>query len=292
MDIVFHLGLHCTDDGLLIRSVLQNRARLSEHGICVPSPLKYRELIGKASTTLRGAPAPALTETTILAAIEDANDTERIILSNDNFICRSNAALGADCLYPKIEKSAWLRQCVPSHEVSFALALRNPATFLSDLLSGSAGPRPPEDILADGIWLEDMKWARVINRLTQANPGCPVLVWCHEDTPFIWSEILRELTGYDATQPLEGALDMAETIMSVDGFKRLSEFLAARDVQTEVKLRRALAAFLTTYAKREKVEAEIDLPGWTDETVEQLTELYEDDIAEISQMSGVTFIGM
>ena len=38
MQIVFHLGAHCTDDGLLIRSILKNRAKLAAEGIGVPGP--------------------------------------------------------------------------------------------------------------------------------------------------------------------------------------------------------------------------------------------------------------
>ena len=155
-----------------------------------------------------------MTGETILVAIDDWNDTERIILSNDNFLCRSNAPLGPDSLYPKIEKSLWLRQRVPSHDVSFALAIRKPASFLPDLMSGAAGSPPPQSVLKMGIWLEDMRWSRVVENLAAANPECPILVWWHKDTPIICSEILRELTGYDATQPLEGALDMAKAIMT------------------------------------------------------------------------------
>ena len=135
-----------------------------------------------------------------------------------------------------------------------------------------------------------MRWARVVEGLANANPGCPILVWCHEDTPFIWSELLRELTCYDATQPLDGALDMAEAIMTPEGFKRLFDFMEARNVQTENRFRRALSSFLETYAERENVETEIDLRGWTDETVDRLTELYEEDVAEIAKIPSVTMI--
>lgn len=44
------------------------------------------------------------------------------------------------------------------------------------------------------------------------------------------------------------------------------------------------------YAIPEEVEDEIDLPGWTQETVNQLTALYEQDIDLIEKMDGVRFI--
>lgn len=290
MNILFHLGLHCTDGGLLIRSILQNRAQLASDGIAVPGPLRYRELLGEVSTQLRGDPAPPETEALILDAIAPLPGTERVILSSDNFLCRSDMALGPDCLYPKAGKSAWLARCLPSHEVEFALALRNPACLLPDLVAGRGGPAPARDLLADGIWAEDLRWSDVIERIAEANPGARIVAWCHEDTPFLWSEIQHELTGCDATHALEGALDMAETIMTPEGFARLSDFLDSRDVTTEVKRRRAVAAFLATHAIGDRIEAEIDLPGWTDKTVETLTGMYEDDVGRIAAMSRVTFL--
>ncbi len=290
MHIVFHLGLHCTDDGLLIRSILQNRARLAGDGVSVPGPLRYREILGEASTGLRGAPAPPETETEILAAIAPAPGTDRVILSSDNFLCRSDHALGKDCLYPKAVKSKWLRQCLPSHTAEFALAVRNPASLLPDLIAGAGGPPPPEDLLADGIWLEDLRWSDMVRRISEANPEARIIVWCHEDTPFLWSEILHELTGTDPCRPLDGALDMAETIMTPAGYTRLSEFLNARGDGTETRRRRAIAAFLETHAIGDEIETEIDLPGWTEETVEALTVNYEADLEAINRMPGVTFL--
>ena len=38
------------------------------------------------------------------------------------------------------------------------------------------------------------------------------------------------------------------------------------------------------------VEEEVDLPGWTEPLVDQLTEQYEEDIFEISRIPGVTFL--
>lgn len=290
MHIVFHLGFHCTDGGLLIRSLLQNRARLAEAGVAVPGPYSYRELFGETSTRLRGGAADNETEAMLIEIIAPESGTERVILSNDSFLCRSDVALGPDGLYPKAVKSAWLRQCLPSHEIGFAFAIRNPAGFLPDLLSGKAGARPGDDVIAGGMMLDDLRWAEVVRRVTAANPGAPVTVWCHEDTPYIWSEIQNDLTGIDGSMRLEGELDVAETIMSDEGYARLSAFLDGRDALGTDRRRRAIAAFLEAHARDDAIVDEIDLPGWTDDTVERLTRLYEEDVEEIAAMEGVTLI--
>lgn len=286
MQIVFHLGAHCTDDGLLIRSILQNRARLAREGILVPGPARYRELLGETSTRLRGEMADAATQSLLLSAICDSEDAERVVLSSENFLCRPAKAIESEGLYPKAEKSAWLRNCLPSHDVGFALAIRNPASFLPELTRRIRNT----DALPDEIILDELLWSDVIADIVTANPNSNVLVWCHEDTPFIWPEIMREMTGHDPFTELDGALDMAETIMSHEGMERLQEFLESRAVSDELKRRRALSAFLEAHAIEDAIEQEIDLPGWTDDTVDLLTEIYEEDVARIEAMSNVTLI--
>ncbi len=286
MQIVYHLGAHCTDEGLLIRSILRNRARLATEGILVPGPSRYRELIGETSTRLRGEPADADTQKLILAAICDDETADRIILSNDNFICRPRVVLGPDGLYPKAEKTAWLRNCLPDHDTVFALGIRSPATFVPEIV---ASIKNAEKTL-ENLPLADLLWSDVLADIAVANPGSEILCWCHEDTPFIWSEVMAEVTAHDPFTELDGEFDMLETIMSEDGMERLQEFLESRGVSDQIKRRRAVSAFLEAHAIEEEIEAEIDVPGWTDDTVEALTEIYEEDIARIAAMSEVTFI--
>lgn len=286
MQIVFHLGAHCTDNGLLIRSILRNRAKLATEGILVPGPARYREIFGEHSTRLRGKNADTDTEEMILSAICSDPTAERIVLSSDSFLCRPAMAIGAEGLYPKSEKSAWLRACLPSHNVGFAMGIRNPASFLPEMLR-----KLPSDTAApEEIVLDSLLWSDVIADISMANPNAEILVWCHEDTPFIWSEIIREMTGHDPFATLDGEFDMAETIMSEDGMERLEEFLVSRDITDQYKRRRAVSVFLEAHALEDQITEEIDFPGWTEETVTTLTEIYEEDVARINAMPNVTFI--
>ena len=288
MDILFHLGAHATDDGLLIRSILRNRARLAEDGIGVPGPGRYRELLGQVSTRLRGAAADADTEAMLLEVIRDDDTADRIVLSNENFLCRREMALSSEGLYAKAAKSGWLRNCFPGHRVEFALALRNPATLIPALLSG-CDEADRHEILRD-LPLDQLAWADVVAEILEANPGCRVIAWCHEDSPFIWAEIMREITAHDPFLELDGGFDMLEQIMSKPGLTRLSEFLAAHPDLTEARKRQAVSAFLDAHALSDAIETEIDLPGWTADTVRALTHGYDEDVSRVAALPGVTFI--
>lgn len=288
MEILFHLGAHCTDDGLLIRSVLRNRAGLASQGILVPGPGRYRELLGSVSTTLRGDTASSDTEAMLLETICDDDTAARIVLSNENFLCRDKVAIGADGLYPKAEKSAWLRRCFPSHDVHFALGLRNPATFVPALLSRFSDQ--DREACLDILELDQLSWADVIAEILEANPNAGLILWSHEDTPFIWSEIMREITGHDPYLPLDGVHDMLGQILSTEGMNRLMDFLEAHPDLTEQRRRKAIAAFVEAHAVPDEIEEEIDLPGWTLETIAELTAAYDDDIDRIKALPRVIWL--
>ena len=289
VQILFHLGAHATDDGLLIRSVLKNRAALAERGIVVPGPGRYRDILREVTTELRGRTASHDTRDMVLETIAETDNADRLILSNENFICRPDMVLGTDALYPKAHKTAWLREVFPGHDTEFALGLRNPAALVPALLARiDASGRSHRERLSD-IDLGALSWLDVVERIVASNPGCRLLVWCDEDTPFLWSEILREMTdAHDMT--LTGGLDRVQGLLSEDAFERLSTILDRRAAGTEAEHRRLVAAFLDEHAPDDAVEEEIDVPGWDDDVVARLTEAYEDELDAIAAVPGVEFL--
>ncbi len=287
MQILFHIGAHATDQGLLIRSILRNRGDLAKEGIVVPGPSRYRELIGNVSTTLRGEQASSDTEDMLLEAIGDDDHAERIVLSNEHFLCRDSVVLSEEGLYPKAQKSAWLRNCFPSHDVEFAIALRNPATLVPDILARL--PEEDQGPALEAIHLERLRWLDVVVDIASSNPETPLLVWCHEEAPFIWGDLMRELTAHDPTTQLEGDTDMLEQLMSSDGVTKLGEFLQTQGSVTREQRNQAITAFLDAHAE-EDLEAEIDLPGWTADTVAQMSLDYDEDVATIAELNTVTMI--
>ena len=125
--------------------------------------------------------------------------------------------------------------------------------------------------------------------IAAANPETPITVWCHEETPYIWGDLLRELTAHDPATVLEGGGDMLERIMSPEGVDKLDAFLDGQSGVTRDQRNAAITAFMDAYAA-EPLEAEIDLPGWTAETVAELTAAYDEDAGAIADLATVTMI--
>ena len=141
-----------------------------------------------------------------------------------------------------------------------------------------------------GMDLAKIHWSDVIASIQQANPDCPITVWCNEDTPIIWSTVLAEVSSVDLATEFAGDLDIIRSILSPAGNKRLDQYLLERPTLTAMQRRRVKAVFLEKYALSDAVDIEIDLPGWTDAVVARLTEVYDDDIEKIAHMPGVNFV--
>lgn len=290
MHIVFHIGAHCTSQDRLVRSLLRNRDVLSKNGVAVPGPGKYRKLITDAIGLLRGAPASREGEDVLLEQILDSDSVDRLILCSDGFICSPLNVLEYGTLYPRIGKSAWLRNAFPTAKVSFALSIRNMATFLPAIYVQLAQRAPdPHDFLAQTD-PRTLAWFDVIEAITDANPGTDILVWCDEDAPFLWPEIMREICDLDPLVPLQGGNDMARQILSVEGNKELALAIETTVPESESERRRILAEILMDYADEAEVIQEIELPGWTDALVDDLSDLYDLDVERIKRLPGVRLL--
>lgn len=289
MQIAFHIGVHCTDDDRLLRCLLRNKGRLVRDGVIVPGPGRYRRLIRATVNSLDGRPASEATREALLDAIIDEDSAERLVLSNENFVCNIPRIFEDQLLYGLIEeKVVGLANLFPDAEVEFLLAVRNPATLLP-ALSKRADDRSYQQLM-QGTDPASLHWSEVVESIRAAVPRAAVTVWANEDTPLIWSEVLRKLAGIDAEVPLSGTDALLENIMTREGLRRFNTYLMSHPPQSEFQRRRIIAAFLDKFAIADRIEEELDIPGWTNEYVEALTDIYEEDLLLIQRMQGVDFI--
>jgi hypothetical protein len=289
MKIIYHLGLHCTDEHRLEGCLRQNVAPLAAQGIVIPDPEVYRPILRNVVNAMHGAPSSPETEETILDAVMVQDEADRIVFSNEAFLCVRSRVLARGALYANAaEKVAALANLLPSCEAELAFAIRNPATFLPALFQSTKTSSFEEFI--GGVDPLQLSWAGMVGRIREALPDLPMTIWCDEDTPLIWPEVLRAVAGCASETELEGEGELLAEIMSPEGMARLAEYLAARPQLGPEPRRRVVAAFLDKYALEDAVEMELDLPGWTEPFIEELTERYDDDVEEIAEMPGVTLV--
>ena len=291
MQLAIHLGAHCTDDDRLLRSLLQNKGRLAEQGIAVPGPGRYRETIVKAAQKLKGAEAEPQAQKDLIDDMIDDDSTHRIVLSFEDFICVSGRVFEKGMLYEKAGyKPMWLRNLFSDHQVEFFLSVRNPATFIPAVAQHPRQTHKSIPALLQGTDTSDICWSDVAVGIKDCAPDAPLTVWANEDTPYIWPEVMREVSGHDDSISLKGGLNIAGQIMHREGLRRMKAYMASHPPRTEHHRRRVVTAFLDKYAIDEEVEEELDVPGWTDQIVEAITDNCYEDLDEIAKIGGVTFL--
>ncbi len=293
MRIVYHLGAHCTDEERLLRCLLKNRGVLGQQGIVVPGPTRYRNLLRDTAIALKGQPATVETQALVLEQIMEEDRAERLVLSWENFLAFIPWAVDG-ALYPSAgPRTRAFAQVFPEIEAEFHIAIRNPASFLPQVFhkqKGIKGGKPTYEAFTAGLDIFDLRWSDVIERIQEANPDSAITVWCDEDTPLIWPEVLQAVAGYAPGTEIEDEGALLAEVMSEEGLARMKAYVETHPVTTVAGRRKMVSAFLDRFALPHKVSHDIEMEGWTEGTVEALTEGYLEDVAYIAGLPGVTLI--
>lgn len=289
MQIVFHCGVHGTDLYRMVKTLMQNRDWLLANGIEALTPNKHREVFGNALSVLKGKAATPEMEQVMLDAILDSDHPRRVICSTPTFLGKADRAISSDGLYPTAgEKMAALANLFPSAEAEFFLALKNPATLLPFIFSqeGSDG----YDKVMAGLPPERLRWAPAIRRIQAAIPGRRLVLWCHEDTALIWPEVVRRVATMPNDVPLKAGLQVLADLLQPAGMQMVRDELARQERLTVDRRRAIFSAALAQHALPDQIDLDITLPGWTQDLVDEISNLYDEDVAEIAALPGVEFI--
>lgn len=285
MQIAIHLGAHCTDEDLILKTLADNGPVLTQHSVAVPAGGKARPAIRKAlqggGNLVPGMGNPLMQE------LLDETTAERLVLSYEGFLGVYAKVLSGRSIYKDAGKRAtMLRDIFPGHQVEFFFAIRNPATFIPALFEASSAT-DFSGFLA-GHDLAQITWSEPISQIRAACPEVPLTVWCNEDLPLIWPDVLRHVAGIDVDMQGEDAI--LRQIMTREGFRRFEGYLRDNPAPNLTTWRKVVTAFLGKYADDAAVAPDIALPGWSEEMIAGLSDIYERDVATLKAMDDVTFI--
>ena len=138
--------------------------------------------------------------------------------------------------------------------------------------------------------LRKFSWSNLVARMRQAVPDAPFVCWANEDTPLIWPEVLETVAGHEKETMLDGREDLLSEVMTETGFKRLRAYMAKNPPDDPTTYAKIVGVFLDKYIDEEKMEEEIELPGWTEKVITYLSQAYEADLEALSRVPGVDFI--
>lgn len=289
MQIAFHCGVHGTDLYRMVKALLQNRDWLLRNGIEPLTPSNHRDVFLEAINALQGAPATREMQQVMLDTLLEVDNPRRMICSTPTFLGTVRRVISPQGLYAAAgEKMAALANLFPDAEVEFFLALKNPATLIPFIVEQKNSP-PYAELMA-GVDIAQLSWTSAIRRILAALPGRRVVVWCHEDTPLIWPEVVRRIATMPSDVPLRAGLQILGDIMQPEGIHMIRDALSQEQRLTVANRRRIFSEALAKYALPQHLDIEINLPGWTQELVDQITAQYDRDVAEIAALPGIEFI--
>lgn len=289
MEIVCHIGATIGDWDRLHRSLLRDADALAARDVVVPGPARYRKLLTEAiRARVAGTPIEADRDALVEGAV-GGGDAQRVILANSTFLGLPPAVFWRGSFFPRAEsKAAAMAEIFEGDRLEMHLPLRNLATFLPSAYT-QAADRSLQTWLS-GADPRDACWSDVVAALRRGAPEALLTVWCNEDSPLIWGEILDRLGGPGSTEPPQGRHDLVMDIMSPEGAERFARYLEQHPDQAPAQERRVIGAYLSKYALPEETWEEVDLPGWDAALVHDLTALYDEDVARVAAMDGVTFL--
>lgn len=291
MQVIIHAGVHCTDEDRLLKCLLRNGDDLRRLGVAVPGPSRYRILLSEAVNAMgQAAPHPDAREALLDALLDMPLDsTQRLFLSHPNLFSVPRLALEEGKIYRKaVERLRRLASLFDGDEIALFLGLRDFASLIPAIYATT-----PHTDVHDVLFGADpltLRWSEFLQTLRAELPEMKITVWCNEDTPLIWGQIVREAAGLAPDQPIIGAFDVFGSIVEEEGLRRFRAFLKENPTVNEVQKRRAMIAILERYARADAVEEELEMPGWDQSLVYSLGANYDADLDAIAAIPGIRLI--
>ncbi|MEM8655566.1 MAG: hypothetical protein AAGF36_12555 [Pseudomonadota bacterium] len=291
MHIILHAGAHFTEEDRLVRCLLRNKEDFSKRDVAVPGPGKYRPLLKETLAALQAAPPAAEARDVLMDAFLDDEHAQRMILSHMFLFGAPRASVRSGLIYDSApERMAQLSALFADDTLELFLAVRNPATFLPALFNHA--PQDDMDSFLRGADPFAIRWSDTLAAIRSAAPDVPITTWCFEDMPMLWAQIVRDMAGLPAGEKIVGGFDLLSEIMSKEGMQRFRAYLKTHPDMTEVQKRRVMAAFLDKFAVEDAIEEELNAPGWSEDMIETMTDLYEADMARVADIPGVTILSL
>ncbi|MEO0750429.1 MAG: hypothetical protein AAFY25_01365, partial [Pseudomonadota bacterium] len=233
MHIILHAGAHVTDENRLVSCLQKNAHLLDAIGTSVPDPETYRILLRDTVAAATDGGATAEAGESLRRVLVPTDNADRLVISNDSFFGTHKMAVKRMFYPASCSRLEAIHQLFPDDRIELFFAVRNPATFMPALLE-ITNFNSIEDLFR-GYDPFSFRWSELFERIRAQIPDIPITVWCNEDTPLIWAELIREMGGLDPTQDIEGEYDLLEEIMTEGGMKRFLAYVDNHPGMTEVQ---------------------------------------------------------
>ena len=205
------------------------------------------------------------------------------------FFGASKETIQNNAFYPQvISNLVRFVELFPEDQTHLFLALRNPATFIPAMMA--AAKTNNLNFIMNKSDPRALQWSDLLKSIRERFLALPMTIWCTEDTPFIWGQLMRLVGGFSPSTPMVGSYSLIESILSEEGFTRFQAYLEKHPEMNELQKRKVMFAFAERFGRADVLEQDVNVPGWDAQMVYDLTAQYEADLANINASSGVRLV--
>ncbi len=289
MQVAIHAGAAFTDEGRLLTSLQTNNTTLSQTGTRFFGPRRFRQVFNPVFQALHSGSLTPKGEDRLRNVLPSDENAQRAIFLSNEFAGDRGATLLDGQLYPRAgERMALLEHAFHGHQVEIFLALKNLGSFIPKLLMSL--PEAERAAVIDNTDLSCLSWIGMIDDIRDLAPNVKITLWCNEDTPFIWGDIIRAIADLPDDTPINKEFDLLLSLLTDEGKQKAADLTQPDSNLTRGEITDALALILTENAEPDKIEEELDLSGWNSDIVDAFSELYEQDIDRLETTTGVRFL--
>ncbi|MEM6342099.1 MAG: hypothetical protein AAF729_13210, partial [Pseudomonadota bacterium] len=102
--------------------------------------------------------------------------------------------------------------------------------------------------------------------------------------------ILHKILGMPRVEDVNGRFDLLTEIMEPEGLVQLERSLNVAMGLSEAEDRDLIPDHLERVAIKDAVEEELDVPNWTEDLIDEITEIYDEDMDRLAAIPGVSLI--
>ena len=294
MKIILHIGAHKTASTHLQLALGRARADLAAHGVGLILPEALRRNGLRLGDYLSIQPEDRSLGATIRQAFaRAASGAAFLLISEENILGNAHqpAMIREARLYPaahsRLER---LRRLLPDAPVVLAMAMRNPADFLTSAYSQRlmSGRLEPFETFRAGLDPAALSWHDLLLRLRAALPDSPCVLWRQEDYPAIAPAVLSALLGAQAAgavRPKPGRAHPGLSRPALDALLAEAETLVP---QGEEAARARVRALRQRFA-RDKGHPPLAL--FDADTAARAARAYDKDLRRIAALPGIVLLG-
>ena len=170
MQIVYHIGAHCTDQESLHASLVKNNEILVQKRVAPASTPKYRNIICGHLKAKAAGPRLKKTRLKLLADILGNTEADRAIFTNGNFIRVPNWIFENEVFYTLlVEKLQAFGTLFSCHDIEISICIRDPESFVPAAF-GELHGRSYDRLMA-GTRAEVLQWHGLIDQIRATLPN-------------------------------------------------------------------------------------------------------------------------